>query len=303
MESLKNFEKAYHFNKNSPEVTGELASAYNDLRKYPQAKEKYREFEKLGDKSAETYRQIMLISYNLRQFQDAIQYAALLEKNYPAEKTAYYSGKSYYALDDRPNTVKHLSIAATEDEKNADIPYTIARVYIDLQNYKQALPYFQQALMLDSANARWHYELGLMFYTMMDNQNALKYMELAAKKGIKKDQEFLQNLATAYFNADQFNEGIALLNEMHLKWPADENITGSLALEYYTHKKYNDAVPYYEELVERDGRNAQALYMLGMCYQKLGNHKEAISYFTDLWIKKFFKNFTILHSFRNPDAQ
>lgn len=274
MESLKHFEKAYGFNKSSAEITGELASAYYDLRRYQQAKDKYKEFEKLGDKSAQTYRQIMMISYNLRQFPDAIQYAALLEKNYPDEKTAYYSGKSYYALNDRPNTVKQLTIAATEDEKNADIPYTIARVYIDLENYTKAVPYFQQALALDTLNARWHYELGLVYYTMMDNQNALKHMELASKKGIKKDQEFMQNLATAYFNANKYNEGIALLNEMHLKWPADENITESLALAYYTHEKYSDALPYYENLVEKDNKNAKALYMLGMTYQKLGNKEK-----------------------------
>jgi tetratricopeptide (TPR) repeat protein len=274
MESLKHFEKAYGFNRSSAEITGELASAYYDLRRYQQSKEKYQEFEKLGDKSAQTYRQIMMISYNLRQFPDAIQYAALLEKNYPNEKTAYYSGKSYYALNDRPNTVKHLSIAAIEDEKNADIPYTIARVYIDLENYTKALPFFQQALALDTGNARWHYELGLVYYTMMDNQNALKHMELASKKGIKKDQEFMQNLATAYFNANKYNEGIALLNEMHLKWPSDENITESLALAYYTHQKYNDALPYYEALVEKDSKNAKALFMLGMSYQKLGNKEK-----------------------------
>ena len=274
MESLKHFEKAYSYNKSSPEIVGELASAYFDLRRYAQAKEKYKEFETLGDKSANTYRQIMVISYNLRQFPDAIQYAALLKKNYPNEKTAYYAGKSYYGLDDRPNTVKQLTIAATEDEKNADIPYTLARVYVDEQDYSRALPYFQKAISLDTANARWHYEIGLLYYSMMDNKNALKHMELASQKGIKKDKEFLQNLATANFNAGKFNEGIAVLHEMNQKWPSDLSIIEAIGISYYTHEKYNDAKTYYEQLLEIDNKNAEALYMLGMCYQKLGDKEK-----------------------------
>ena len=81
MESLKHFEKAYGYSKTSKEVVRELASAYFDLRRYALAKEKYKEFEKLGDQSANTYKQIMVISYNLRQFEDAISYASLLKKN------------------------------------------------------------------------------------------------------------------------------------------------------------------------------------------------------------------------------
>ena len=277
MESLKHFEKAYAYSKTSREVVGELAEAYFDLRRYAQAREKYREFEKLGDRSAVTYRQLMTISYNLRQFEDAIQYAQQLKKVQPTEKTAYYAGKSYYALEDLGNAIRHLEIAGKEDEQNADIPYTIARAYIDMQNYKQALPHFQKAVAVNPDNARWHYELALMFYAMTDDQNSLKHMLIAAEKGMKKDVEFLQNLATAYLNAGKFNEGMATLHELLQKRPSDISLIGSIAEACYNNKKYNEAITYYDQLLTLDQKNAEALYMIGMSYQKMGDKQKGMA--------------------------
>jgi tetratricopeptide (TPR) repeat protein len=277
MESLKYFEKAHAYNKSSREILKELAEAYFDLRRYAQAKEKYRELEKSGDRSGSTYKQLMLLSYNMRHFEDAITYAGLLKKNDPSEKTAYFSGKSYYALEDLGNAIKHLEAAGKEDDKNADIFYTIARAYMDMQNYRQAAPHFQKALSLVPDNARWHYELALLYYAMTDDQNSLKHMILASEKGMKKDIEFQQNLATAYLNAGKFNEGIVTLHEILQKRPSDINVINSVAEAYYNNKKYNDAINYYDQLLAIDNRNADALYMIGMSYQKLGQKEKGMA--------------------------
>jgi hypothetical protein len=47
-----------------------------------------------------------------------------------------------------------------------------------------------------------------MYYGMHDDQNALKYMLEAADKGLKKDNEYLENLGIAYLNVGKFNEGL-----------------------------------------------------------------------------------------------
>src|SRR2546430_12729747 len=88
LESLKQFEKAYSYNKNDKQIVGELAAAYLDLRRYALAKEKYLQLEKMGDQTDSTYRQLMNLSFNTRQYDDAIKYANLLKKVAPAEKLA-----------------------------------------------------------------------------------------------------------------------------------------------------------------------------------------------------------------------
>lgn len=277
MESLKQFEKAYSYNKTSKAIVNELAAAYLDLRRYGLARQKFQELEQMGDKSDSTYRQLMLLSFNLRQFDEAIKYASLLKKNNPSEKTAFYIGKANYEKENLGEAIKFLDIASKEDPQNAEIPYTVARAYADMQNFKLAIPYFQKAIELKPTETRWIYEMSLIYYGMNDDQNALKYMLEAAEKGYKKDNEFLQNLATAYINAGKLNEGIAALQEVLQRRPTDLNILNTIAEAYYDAKKWDDAINYYDKILKLDPKKADALYMIGLSFQKKGDKQKGMA--------------------------
>lgn len=274
--SLQQFEKAYTFNKNDKQIVNELAGSYLNLRRYAQAKEKFLQLEKMGDKSDSTYRQLMLLSFNARQFDDAIKYALTLKKQNINEETAWYIGKAYYEKEDLGNAIKYLGFAAKEDATNAEIPYTIARCYADMMNYKEAISYFQKAIELNP-NPRWIYETALIYYAIPDEQNSLKYMLLAGEKGYKKDNEYLQNLATAYVNAGKPNEGISMLKEILEKRPTDINIINMLAESYYDTKKYDEAIAYYDKLLQINAKDAEAMYMMGMSYQRKGEKQKGIA--------------------------
>lgn len=270
LESLKQFEKAYGYNAANRQVVSELAAAYLDLRRYGQAREKFMQLEKMGDATDSTYRQLMLLSFNMRQFDDVIKYASLLKKQRPAEQTAYYLGKSFYGKEDLGNAIKYLDIAIKENPQNAEIPYTIARAYADMFNYKQSVEYFQKALALSPDQSRWIYEMALIYYAIPDDQNSLKYMLLAGEKGYKKDNEYLQNLATAYLNAGKAEEGIGMLKDILQRRPSDVNILNMIAEAYYDTKKYDDAIIYFDQILAADKTNAEALYMIGLSFQKKG---------------------------------
>jgi tetratricopeptide (TPR) repeat protein len=277
LESMKQLEKAYSYNKNDKQIVSELAASYLDLRRYGQAREKFQQLEKMGDQSDSTYRQLMLLSFNMRQFDDAIKYASLLKKVHPAEQTAYYLGRSFYEKEDLGNAIKYLDIATKENPQNAEIPYTIARAYADMFNYKQAVDYFQKALALNPTQSRWIYEMALIYYAIPDEQNSLKYMLEAGEKGYKKDNEYYQNLSIAYLNAGKPDEGIILLKDLLAKRPSDMNILNSLAEAYYDTKKYDDAISYFDQILTMDKNNASALYMIGMSFQKKGQKEKGMA--------------------------
>lgn len=271
LEALRAFEKAAHYKKDDKQITSELAAAYLDQRRYSQAKTSFQQLEKLGDQTDSTYRQLMLLSFNLRQFDDAIKYASLLKKVRPAEQTAWYLGKSFYEKEDLGNAIKYLDIAAKENPASAEIPYTVARAYADMMNYKAAIPYFHKAIELNPTQPRWIYEMALIYYAIPDEQNSLKYMLEAGEKGYKKDNEYLQNLATAYANAGKPAEAISMLKEILEKRPTDINIITMLAESCYDAKKYDEAIDYFDKLLQIDNKNAEALYMIGMSFQKKGD--------------------------------
>ncbi|HEX2533288.1 MAG TPA: tetratricopeptide repeat protein, partial [Chitinophagaceae bacterium] len=277
MESLKQLEKAYAFNKSNKEVVAELASTYNTLRRYGQARTTYQQLEQLGDRSPATLKQLMLLSFNMRQFDDVVKYAQELKKADPAEKVAYYIGKAHNETENYGEAIKFLTVAAEEDPQNAEVPYLVARAYADMNNYKQAIPFFQKAVSTDPKQSRWIYEMALIYYAMHDDANALKYMLEAGEKGLKRDNEYLENLGIAYLNTGNFEQGIAIMKEMLQRRPTDANLLNMLAEAHYDAKKYPEAIEYWDQVFGLDKENAKALYMIGMAYQKKGEKEKGAS--------------------------
>ena len=270
MEVVKNLEKAYAYNKSSIEITRHLAEAYREVNFYAKAKEKYGQAEGLGDKSPALYKQLMGLNFNMRQWNDAIKYAQLLKKADAAENVNYFIGRAYYEQEDLGKGIQFLELAAKEDPANAEIPHTLATAYTNMQNFRLAIPHFQRAISLQPTNNRWIYEMALVYYGMNDNANALKYMLEAGEKGYRKDNEYTQNLATAYMNAGKFAEGLEVLKQVLEKRPTDLGLLDMVAEACYDAGKYDDAINYYNKILAIDEKKAEALYMMGMAYQKKG---------------------------------
>jgi tetratricopeptide (TPR) repeat protein len=270
LESLKNFERAEKYDAGNKTITAELASAYYDLRKYHKALEMYKKLVTLGEENAVIYKQLMTLSFQLKQGEDVLLYADKLKAADASEKVLYYVGRVHYDMENYGDAIKYLTGAEKEDPANAEIPYLIAHSYADMFNYKLAAPYFKKAIELKPTEAYWIYELSLICYAMHNDKDALKYMLEAGEKGLRKDNDYLENLAIAYLNVGELDKGIEMLNEILKRKPSDLNILNMVAETYYGKGKYDLAMEYWDKMLEYDKENAPALYMIGMCYQKKG---------------------------------
>lgn len=277
MESYKAFDKAYNFNKNNKQVVAELAKTLFDLRRYAQAKEKYLQLESMGDRSANTYNQLLTLSNSARQYPDIIKYAQLVKKTDPAAKTAFYIAKAHYDQENYGEAIKFFNIASQEEPSNKEVPYLIARSYADMNNFKMAIPLFEKALALDPTNARLTYEIGLMYYALPDDKKSLEYLLLAAEKGLKRDHEYLENLAIALLNNKQTDKGLTILTEALQRRPSDINLLNMVAEANYEAKKYDEAIKYWDQALSYDKQNAAALFMIGMSYQKKGEKQKGMA--------------------------
>lgn len=271
MESLKNFERARKYDTANKAVLTELASAYMDLRNYYQAKETYKKLVNLGETSASNYKQLLQLCFNLKSYDEAIVYAHSLKTVDPSASVNYYLGKINYDREDYGEALKYLNAAAADEPKNAEIPYMIGRSYADMQNLKEAIPFYLKAIELDDTKYAWIYELGLICYSNNNNIDALKYILLAGDKGYPKDNAYMQNLGVAYIDAGKFDEGISILNDVLKKRPSDLTLLDMIAQSYYEHGKYDDAMNNWDAILGYDKTNASALYMIGMCYLKKGD--------------------------------
>ncbi len=274
MQSMKNFEKAFYYDNSNKVILNELAVAYYDLRKYTDSKNTYKKLVELGDGSASTYKQLMVLSFNMRNHDDVLLYAKKLKQADPNERVSYYIGKVQYDQENYGEAIKTLTDASTEDPLNGEVLYMIARSYADMQNYKQSIPFFQKAIALDPVKTNWIYELSLICYAIHDDKNALKYMLEAGEKGYRKDNEYLENLGVAYLNIGDLDNGVKILGEILNRKPSDMNILNMIAEAYYYKGRYEQAIDYWDKVLLYDKANAAALYMIGMCYQKKGDKEK-----------------------------
>jgi tetratricopeptide (TPR) repeat protein len=271
LESLKQFEKAIEYDANNKAVLNELALAYTDLRRHDRAIETYKKLVALGEGTAANYKKLLELSFNYKQNDEVLLYAARLKEVDPSEKVSYYIGKVHYDNDNYGEAISVLNDAAKEDPQNAEVPYMIAHCYADMENYKQSVTYFQKAVQLDTSKAYWLYEMGLIYFALNDDKNALKYILEAGDKGLKKDNNYMENLGNAYLNAGRLEEGVAIMTDVLKRKPGDINVLNTVAEAYYYKGKYQEAIDYWDKILSYDKQNASALYMIGMSFQKKGD--------------------------------
>lgn len=273
-EAEKNFTRVYQLQPGNYDNLIALAGVLMEQRRVTEAFDKFVAADKLRPGEAESTGRLMDLSYNLRKYDEAIQYANALQKIKPGAGAYLLIAKCYYAKEQYGDVVKYSELAFKDDPKNAEIPYIAGRAFMDMNNYRRAAGCFEQAIALDSSNSTWMYEAGLAWYAVPDDKKSLYWIEKAGQKGYKRTSDYIENLASAYLNAGQFEKGIEMLKEVLQRKPQDPELIYSIAEAYYKIKKYDEAITYWDQNLALDKKNANALYMIGMCYQKKGDKEK-----------------------------
>jgi tetratricopeptide (TPR) repeat protein len=271
MLAYQNYKRSLKTDSTNKETLRECGITAVDLRKYDEAIPVFEKVLKISPADTTAITQLAVLYFYAQQWEKSISYSSRALQMGIGNKNYYRIGKSYYELEDYGHAFSYLPSAAAEEPELAEIPYMIARSYVDMDNYKPAIPYFQKAISLDSGKVQWIYECALVFATINDDQNALKYYNLAAGRGYKKDNDFYENLADAYLSTGNPDKALQIFQDLLLKKPADLEILNSLAFINYRIKNYDTAIEYWNRILAYDKQNARALYMIGMSYQKKGD--------------------------------
>ncbi len=271
MQAYMDFKRSLEYDEKNPDFLRQLGLTEVELRKYEEAIPVFERLLIISPADTTAVVQLTRLYFYTRQWEKTITYATKSLQKHIGVHNYYTIGKSYYELEDYGHAFSYLPSAEMEEPQNAEIPYMIARAYVDMNNYKPAIPYFQKAIALDSTRAQWIYECALVYATIYDDQSAIKYYDLASSKGYKKDNDFYENLADSYISAGKPEKALQVLQDILNKKPADLELLNSLGFTNYNLKKYNQAIEYWDRILQYDKQNGRALYMIGMSYQKKGD--------------------------------
>ena len=274
--AAQQYKKAIQFDAGNIEAQRELGNVSVEMRRYPDAINAYAEVIKKEPNDPVANENLANLYFWTRRWNDAITAAKKLQQLKIGKNNDYLIGKSYSELEDYGQSFTYLQAAARQDSTNADIPYTMARGYVEMSNYRTAAPLFVKAIALDTTKPRWVYECALNYAAIPDDKTAIKYYVLAADRGYKTDNDYVENLSLSYEGAGQLDKGIELLKKVLEKKPADLSLLNGIAQLYYKTGKYQDAIDSWDKILGYDKQNAKALYMIGMSYQKKGDKEKGM---------------------------
>jgi tetratricopeptide (TPR) repeat protein len=270
-EAEKSFQKAITFNPENETARLEFAAYYCEQRKYALASQQYNVLLQKNPNHPVALAKMVDISFLLRKWEDVMKLAdRAVKNNIKIPNLNYMVGKAAYEDENYGLAKKHLLLQMTETPTHKETIALLGKVYVELSNYTEAIAVYLKVLETSPDNVDVIYELALLYASQKNDREAVKYFEMAAAKGMKQDNAFLENMAASYLEFD-VEKGVEILNKVLVKRPNDPEILNQIAQAYYNRKDFSKAFDYYYKIYLNDNKNAKALYMSGVSLIRKGD--------------------------------
>ena len=173
------------------------------------------------------------------------------------------------------DTSSHIHAALFASQfLDAVTEYDFLRSFLEMEEYNNAILPYKKAIELDTTKNVWMYELGLIYYNQNQFSNALTYFNMALNAGYPKSNDYYENIGFAYLSTGDVENGMKNLSIVLARKPNNKELIGDIAQSLYYAKRYDDALQYYQKLMEINSNDARALYMAGIIFQKKGQKEK-----------------------------
>lgn len=262
----KDFEQAIKLNPGF--VDAYIANGKTDLKasRIYQAGQNFNKAYTLDSTNKETINLLLEWNFNNHQNQKAIEFAGKCG----CKEADRMTGMSYYRMEDYGKAESYLLKALKNNPEDAEAAYSLGRTYMELENTKLTIKYYQMAVAADPHRSNWQYELALLYYNVNDFQNSLKCFENARGGGYHVDNDFLENMGFCQLYAGEIDSAMQSLKTVMDRKPNNAPLMSDIAFALYSTKRYQGAVEFYEKALTINPQDAQSLFMAGMSFQKMG---------------------------------
>lgn len=194
------------------------------------------------------------------QFLGSVLYVKA-KKSLEAYKTNKNPQDSINAMTVYSENITLLKDGFSKFPENGEILTSLSNSYIDANRVTEAISVFEEGVKQDPKNEKYRFNYGTLLLNSNKFEEAVKQFEEAVKLK-PKYQSAIYNLAVAYVKwGTQINK-------------ENEDKTGNIDNTLYK-KKYEAALPYLQEYVTIDTKNAAIYELIGKVYTVLGNKEEA----------------------------
>jgi tetratricopeptide (TPR) repeat protein len=246
-----------------------LQDAYvnKEMRRTDNAKADFEKVYTMDPANQEAIKELTELYYNYHQYQQAIEFAGKCKTCADAERIIAMCN---YQQDNYEDAINGLMDVISKDPKDAEATYTIARSYLEIEEYLKSVPFYQKAVALDPTKNEWMYELGLLYYNNDDYKDAVVLFDKAAAAGYNQSSDYNENLGFACVYSGSFERGEKILLSLLSKRPGNKDLLRGIADAYYSHSMFDKSLEFCQKLMLLDANDGRALYQAGLCFQKKG---------------------------------
>ncbi len=243
-----------------------LSQAYRQKKDYTNANNIIQKAKSLDPANELVNKQIEILktdlnnhSYNIAlnalqsgQYQKAIE--AYKKVNPPTADSLIGLAAAYQSLSDNQSAIDYYKKAMELDTKNADLPYYIASLYLNLNDINNAKVYAQTALSLNPSNSQ--------------------AKEILTYVSDKEGEKILTEAVNLYDN-QKYAEAITIFDKLAKTNSSNYSVYYYRALCYDALKNYTNAVQDYKLAIKYAPDMSIIYYLLAVDYDNLNNLKSA----------------------------
>lgn len=217
----------------------------------------------------------------------------------------------YFAVNKTRNTRDLLMRAISKDPQNTEAPLKLGELYYLVKSYDSAIIYFNKSIKINQDNPSAYYQKAMTLkergvpgdtaqavnnfqktvelnpnhydavlqlgeiYASINDGLALEYYNTALK--IKPNStEVYYHVGMFYQNSGKTDLAIQTYNELLKMEPKHAYAMYNLGyIELVIKEKPKDALSFFDRAMKADPEYADAVYMRGLCYEKMGDKKAA----------------------------
>ncbi|MBX3721472.1 MAG: tetratricopeptide repeat protein [Turneriella sp.] len=194
---------------------------------------------------------------------------------------AYYNLGMVYKKDGKFAEAKAAFLDALNQASAGEIAYKAATQLGMLHATQGDLPnakyYFERAVALSPATAKYHYNLALVLHQLGENERAVRELDEAIKLGSDNPQTYMY-IARLFSELGRKDQAEEALRRALREAPKDPVILSQMGDMLIAQAKWAPAIQVFRDLYESSPKTqekAQALYNLGKVYVAVRDYKNA----------------------------
>ncbi len=189
-------------------------------------------------------------------------------------------GMKYFILEDYEEALSYFQKAKDISPEQASIHYKIAETYARTGNFSQAELYAKKAYELDQENLYYYLLLAKVYAEQQKYDEALRAYQLLIDSEVG-SEEYYYEMANIYLKQKDYEKAIDSYNQVEKSYGISESVILRKQQIYLSLNQIEEAIKEGEKLVQADPDEPRHLISLSELLIANGQHSEALEILTE----------------------